>query len=251
LQEALQKYPNDPRVNFAAAVNKDFSPEERRQWLDALKQSAPDNALANYLSARAYFSSGQTDQAVGELIAASAKPEFKDYSSEFVQNAEEAFLAAGYSVAEAKTLSTTGLPLPQLGAIRELGADMVNLANSYRQGGDEASAQATLQMAANLGQGYRAASAEQMVTQFVGFAVEKQALQSMDVASPYGDSGQTVQDRINQLTQQRAELGELTQQVSPILEKMPDQDWVSFNDRLVKFGEEAAMRWLAGKYAGR
>jgi RNA polymerase sigma factor (sigma-70 family) len=248
LREALQNYPNDPRVNFAAAVNKDFSPEERRQWLDALKQSAPNNALANYLSARAYFSSGQNDQAVGELIAASGKPELKDYSLEFVQNAEEAFLAAGYSVAEAKTISTTGLPLPQLGAIRELGADMVNLANSYRQAGDEASAQATLQMAANLGQGYRAASAEQMVSQFVGFTVEKQALQAMDPTSPYGDNGQTVQGRIDQITQQRAELGELTQQVSPILERMPDQDWISFNDRLVMFGEEAAMRWLAGKY---
>jgi hypothetical protein len=248
VQEALQKYPNDPRVNFAAAVNKDFPTEERRQWLEALKQSAPDNALANYLSARAYFSSGQNDQAVGELIAASGKPEMKDYSLEFMQNAEEAFLAAGYPVAEAKTISTTGLTLPQLGEIRQLGQDMVNLAKSYREAGDEASAQATLQMAANLGQGYRTASGEQLANQFVGFTVEKLALQAMDPNSPYGDNGQTVQGRLNQITQQRAELGELTQQVSPILEKMPDQDWISFNDRLMMFGEEAAMRWLAAKY---
>src|SRR5262249_5793315 len=152
------------------------SPEERRPWLEALKQSDPNNALANYLSARAYFSSGQSDQAVRELIAASGKQELKDYSLEFIQNAEEAFLAAGYSVAEAKTISTTGLTLPQLGEIRQLGQDMVNLANSYRQAGDEASAQATLQIAANLGQGYRAASAEQLASQFVGFTVEKLAL---------------------------------------------------------------------------
>src|SRR6266852_2878992 len=40
LQEALQKFPNDPQVNFAAAIRRDMSPEERRQRLDAFKQSA-------------------------------------------------------------------------------------------------------------------------------------------------------------------------------------------------------------------
>jgi hypothetical protein len=55
LLEAAEKFPRDPRVNFAGWFatlrNRDASPEERRQWLDAFKQSAPDNALANYLSA--------------------------------------------------------------------------------------------------------------------------------------------------------------------------------------------------------
>jgi hypothetical protein len=54
LREAVEKYPKDPRVSFAAyfaARNQpDSSPEERRQRLDAFKQSAPDNALADYLS---------------------------------------------------------------------------------------------------------------------------------------------------------------------------------------------------------
>src|SRR5712671_282667 len=65
LQEAKEKYPNDPRVAFDALIWS--KPEERRQWLDTFKQSAPDNALPNYLSALEHFKSGQTDQAVQDL----------------------------------------------------------------------------------------------------------------------------------------------------------------------------------------
>jgi len=50
LTEAKERFPNDPRVQFAAIFKSD-SPEERRQWLDRLKQTAPDNALPDYLSA--------------------------------------------------------------------------------------------------------------------------------------------------------------------------------------------------------
>ena len=53
LQEAKEKYPNDPVVAFMA-LSKSNTPEERRQWLDTLKRIAPDNALADYLSANDY-----------------------------------------------------------------------------------------------------------------------------------------------------------------------------------------------------
>jgi len=248
LREAFQKYPNDPQVSFADAVSKDLSPEEHRQALDAFKKADPDNALANHLSALSYFNSGQSDQAVRELIAAAGKPQFDDYSKDFVQNATEAYLAAGYSTPEAKTLSTTGLGLPQLGDLRQLGKDMVSLAASYRQANDEPSAQATLQMAASLGQSYHDASSEQLAGQLVGMQIENAALNAMSPATPYGDPGQTVQDRLNQLAQQKASLSDLTRQIDPIMQNMSDQDWISFNDRLMIFGEEPAMRWLAQKH---
>ncbi|HEX4644349.1 MAG TPA: hypothetical protein VH598_01945, partial [Verrucomicrobiae bacterium] len=69
LQEALQKYPNDPRVNFAAIFKPGATPEERRQMIDNFKQSDPNNPLANYLSARDYFKSGQAESALQEISA--------------------------------------------------------------------------------------------------------------------------------------------------------------------------------------
>jgi tetratricopeptide (TPR) repeat protein len=251
LQAAMQKYPDDAQVNFAAIFKKDSSPEERRQHLEALKKSAPGNALANYLSARDYLKSGQVDQAVLELNAAAGKSQFQDYSSDFVQNDEEAWRAAGYSVAEAKTVASMSLLLPQLEEMKRLSQDMVSLAKSYRQAGDEASAQAVLQAGVNLGQRFDAAPGEGLVSQCIGRAIQGLALNDMDPNSPYGTAGQTVKDRIDELALRRREIKELVQQFDGAQQRMSDQDWISYKDRWRAFGEEAALRWMVSKYGQR
>jgi RNA polymerase sigma factor (sigma-70 family) len=248
LKEAMEKYPNDPQVAFEAVSDEDLSPEQQRQWLNTFEKSAPDNALANYLSALNYFKAGQTDQGVQELAAASGK-QFQDYTLDRVQDDEEAYLSAGYSAAEAGEIASFGLPVPQLAEIKQLGQDLVDLGNAYRQAGDGASAQAAWQMAANLGQRYDAASAgEAVISQFVGLAVERMALSAMDPNSPYGGNGQTVQDRINQLAQQKATTRELGQQTELLMPTMSDRDWISYYNRWMIFGEPAAEQWLVNKY---
>ena len=247
LQEAMQTYSTDPQVGFEAAIRKDAASVERRQWLDIFKQSAPENALADYLSALDHFKAGRTDQAVQDLIAASGKP-FQDYSQERVQADEEAYRAAGYPVADAKIVATSHLLLPQLAHVRDLSRSILDLASSYQQVGDESSRQAVLQMAVNLGRRYSDASAGALlIAQLVGINVERMALAEMDPTGAYGVNGQRVQDRINQLAQQRTAFRELGQQADPLWQTMSDQDWISYHNRSASFGEEAAMRWLVGK----
>src|SRR5437867_3882308 len=130
LEEAMLRYPDDPQVAFEAAFKKDTSPEQRRQWIEAFKKAATDNALPNYLSALDYFKAGQADQAVQELIAASGKQQFQDFTLARMQDDEEAYLAAGYPMAEAKTIPAWQLLLPQLAQIKDLSQHMVDLASS-------------------------------------------------------------------------------------------------------------------------
>lgn len=126
---------------------------------------------------------------------------------------------------------------------------MVNLANSYRQTGDETSAQAVLQMVMNLGQRYgNGTPPEYLIGQLVGISVERMALGAMNPNSLYGDNGQTVQDYLNQITQQREALKQLKQQLQPVLPMMSDQDWISYTDRMMLSGEQAAMKWVINKY---
>jgi RNA polymerase sigma factor (sigma-70 family) len=252
LEEAMQKYPNDPQVDFEAAFRSDAPAGERHQWLEAFKKSAPENALPNYLSALDYFKAGQPDQAVQELNAASSKQPFQDYSMDRIQDDYEAYLSASYPVAAAETVSARGLLLPQLAQVKELGLNMIDLANSYRSSGDQASAQAMLQMAANLGQRYgNTIAGETEVSRLVGMFVERSALNAMDPTSPYGSDGQTVQDRMNQLSQQRDVLNQLNQQAGPLLPTMSDQGWISYKERWKLFGEEAALRWVVSTYGQR
>jgi RNA polymerase sigma factor (sigma-70 family) len=248
LQEAMQRFPDDPQVALAAIHKQDASPEERRQWLEALKQSSPGNALANYLSALDHFNSGQTDQAVLELIAASGKPEFQDFSLAYVQDSEDAFRAAGYSEAEAKVIASISLRLPQLAELKQLNYGLVDLAKSYRQAGDEASAQAVLQMDVNLGQRLGDPGGYYLLNQLVGNAIERIALGAMEAGSPYGNTGMTVKDRIDQLVQQYKAVNELAQRVESLQPTISAPDWISYLDRSRSFGEEASARWLISKY---
>jgi tetratricopeptide (TPR) repeat protein len=263
LREAVEKYPNEPQVNFAAyfAFRNESSPEERRQRLEAFKQSAPDNSLANYLSAQDYFKSGQTDQAVRELIDAVGMSRFQDYSGEFVQNAEEAYRAAGYSEADAKAVAAFGLPLPQLAELRGLGRNIGELAALYQQAGDEASAQAALQMGVNLGRQVGEPSGQNyLIGDLVGLAIERQILERMDPANPYDNAGTTVKDRLEELARRREMYREFQGPVddsgrwssaSDVMEALSEQDRISFFDRVKILGEIEALRWARNRLGGR
>jgi hypothetical protein len=74
------------------------------------------------------------------------------------------------------------------------------------------------------------------------------ALSAMDPNSPYGNSGQTVQDRLNQIAQQRAALNELADQAGPLMQTMSEQDLLNFENRDMLFGEVAALQWVVNKY---
>ena len=90
----------------------------------------------NYLSALNDLKTGQTDQAVKEFMAyASGKQFVEDYTSQRYQDDMEAYLAAGYSVADAKAAAGFQLLLPQLQQTKDLGLAMIDLAKSYQQCG--------------------------------------------------------------------------------------------------------------------
>jgi tetratricopeptide (TPR) repeat protein len=225
-----------------------LSPDEQRQWLTTFEHDDPGNALANYLSAMNYFNAGQIDQGIQDLSAAAGK-HFDDYSMDRVQNDGEAYASAGYSTAEAQTIAAESLVLPQEGQIKQLGVDLVSLANAYSQSGDQASAQATLQMAMNLGQNTIDQSSDPfLINELVGMAVQKLALNAMDPNSIYGNSGQTAQQQLDELAQERANIKTLVNETQPILPTLSDQQMLDYQNRKLMFGEVAALQWVAGKY---
>lgn len=244
LKEAKEKFPNDPRVQFAAAYKAD-SPEERQQWLEKLKQSVPGNALADYLLAAEHFKLGQADQALQEVTDATAKPAIENYLVDFIQNAEEAYRAAGYSDAEAKAVASASALLPELANMKRVGQDLAELAKRYQQAGDETSAQTVLEMGMNLGR--RLGESTTLIQELVGIAVERLTLDAMNPNATYGDTGQTVQQQIDALATRRKAYKELASKAQPILMSMSDQDLAHYFERSKLYGEAAALRWVINK----
>jgi hypothetical protein len=250
LSEAMQKYPRDPLVALEAASSENATPEVQRQWLETLKQVDPDNALPNYLLARSYFKTGLADQAVQELTSAFSKPQVQEYFVDRLTDNEEAYLAAGYPPAEAKALGPEQLTLvPDRGDLKQLAFDMVELAKSYQRVGDAASAEAALQLTAQLGRRYEtAAPGEPTIDQLLGLKIETLALNAMDPNAPCGDKGETARDRLGHVTQRYSAIQQLVSQSEPFRQTMSDQDWIGYTDRLKSFGEEAALRWVLSKH---
>jgi hypothetical protein len=252
LKEAMEKFPDDPRVAFDAVfLNGDSTAEERRQWVEKFKQSAPDNALASYVSALDYFKSGQSDQAVQELVAASAKPQLQDYFWDQVQSAQEAWRAAGYSELEARWLGTSQGLLPELAQLKQLNQSIMDVANAYRQAGDTASAEAAIRYNLQLGERLAESPNDPLITQLVGIAIQRNALAALDPNSLYGTTGQTVADRIEQLKQQRELAKNLNRQIQPLLPLLSPQDFITWADRRRAYGELNAMQWMVNKYGQR
>jgi RNA polymerase sigma factor (sigma-70 family) len=249
LEEAMEKFPDNAQVAFTAAYKKDASPEERRHWLDLFARAAPDNALPSYLSALEHFKAGESDQAVQDLTAATGKRNFQDYSWDFIQNGEEAYRAAGYPEVEARIIPSMALILPHLADFAQLNQTLINLAVAYRQAGDDSSARAALQLDASMGERLRGPTGTPLITQLVGFSIEGLALKQMDPASIYGTDGQTVKDVLDNLSQRRTTLNQLSTQLDAIYQSISTEDWISYHDRWQTFGEENATRWLLNKYA--
>jgi hypothetical protein len=266
LAEAMLNFSGHPQVALAAALRPEVSIEEARQWLDMLKQSDSENALPNYLAALNHFQSGRPDEAVQELLAASSKPHFDDYMDR--RASEEAYVAAGYSAHEAKAIGllqqvmiASGedfeaiqefAPFPSvelLRQVKELAVTVRDLAQSYEQAGDSSSSHAARQMVVELGRRYNSVSSD-CFQQLAGTAAELIALRGLDLAGPYDSTGQTVQNRVDQLKEQRSVIRGLYQEAAPLLEKISDQDWNSYADRALLFGEPAALQWVLGRNDG-
>ena len=104
-------------------------------------------------------------------------------------------------------------------------------------------------MADSLGQQYANPSpGEPTITQLVGIAIENIALKALDPNTPFGDNGQTVQDRINQLQQQKANLQQLNNQAESLLPQLTPQDLILYKNRWLMFGEQNAEQWVISKY---
>jgi hypothetical protein len=248
VREAMQQFPNDPKVAYSALYFGNLSPEEKRQWEDNFKRLAPNNSMANYASALDYIKSGQPELALQDMTAA-GKGTWSDYSWQFIQSSEEAYRAAGYSDLDAKIAAQDQLLLPELAQLKQLGAQIGDLAKTYQQAGNTAAAQNAFQLDVQLGQQLSATEVQPLITTLVGYAVERIALTSMDPSAPFDNTGQTVQNQLDQIAQQKQYIKSFTSQSEKLLTQMSDDDIYSYLQRRQSSGEINALQWALAKYS--
>jgi hypothetical protein len=247
LKLAAELFPNDPRVQYAV-ITRDIFPEDKRDWLEKFKQSAPDNPIANYLSAREYLKAGDRERGLQDLTAAAGKTRFDDYTMERWQAAEDAQLSAGRPVAEAKIAAGSSLMLPQLAQFKNLAQEMQKLQKEYVSAGDLASAQTlagighTLAQQLSQGEGSRP-----LINQLVGAAIDRIALSPLPQDSQPDFLGQTIQQRFDEAAAFKSDVRSLTPLADEMMARGDEGEIISYFDRLKIQGEYKALLWLRNK----
>jgi hypothetical protein len=249
LQEAEQRFPDDPRVQWAVLYrNKGLSPEQRREWLNRFLQSAPGNSLAGYSSAREHFKTGDTAAAVRDLLEASQRPGYEDYTLATMQDVEQLYMESGLSVLEAKFGAFANAQLPQLGQLKQLSQEMLALREQYLLVGDPASARAMEQM--TLGLADRLTTGQGgllLIGQLVGVAIERQLLDRLPAESGSDLLGMTAAQRAAELAGWKTALKTGVPDLEWLLRQASEAEAISYFDRLKTVGELEAIRWWVNR----
>lgn len=244
LNEAIQRHPDDPRVQFAV-LSRGLLPEQRREWLDAFNAALPDNKLPEYFSAMDYLKQGRTDLALTDLQQASKKGAFNDFYMESLQDLEEAYRSGGASLMDAKLLSMSQLHLPHLKQLRDLGRVLAEQMEQLQASGDIAGSQQLAAYGEKLGWDIAEQKPTPLITELVGMAIEYGMLKNMDAATAQAILGMSAQDRMAQLDANKASIRAISQAEGPWEpnSQMTDAEVLSYLERSKAFGERSAMQW--------
>lgn len=252
LMEATAKFPGDPQVQLALLNSDVLGPDEKRHWLEAFKTSNPDNSLANYLSAAAYFGAGNQEAAIQDLLAAAGKTQFKDFTLDGILDQQELLSFAGNDAKALMTESQWATDLMRmLVQMKQVGNGIVTAQSQYAQAGDAASVENLLQMGFGLAERFDSRDGGRFViNQLVGSAIESLMLQKLDATTAYESlGGKTPQARQAELKQQKAELRELLEALQPAQATLTGEEWANYFDRVKTYGELEALRWLKQRTA--
>jgi RNA polymerase sigma factor (sigma-70 family) len=240
LREAATNFPNTSFVQFAVIADKIF-PGEQRKWIDALKTSAPDNALTWYFSALDYFNAKQPDQAIQELAEAMRRQTCDTYTARVSQAVEEMCLLAGWPPLAAKAWAASSESAFCLPSLKQLADQMRQRQQEDLVQGDIRAAHALASMGMALGNALRTGSP---ITQLVGIAIEKQLLEQLDPSVTYDFLGRPAGEMLAELDRQKQDIHNALTARDRLLPTLNENGLAGYFERKKRYGEVDAVLWL-------
>ena len=246
LHEAAAKFPNDTYVQWAMLTSEGLGGEQRRQWLEAFKTSSPNNSLANYLSSAEHFKAGNQEAAIKELLDASGKKQFKDFTMDAMIDEQELHRFAGQSAMMAVHANGWGGDLMrQLMPMKGVAYGIVEAQTKYAQAGDADSTSKLAQMGLDLADRLDSGdSGKFLFSQMVGASIEGIMLKNMDPNTTYESlGGKTPTERRAEMKQQKDEWKTVAAVLPKAYGALTEDEWVSYSDRMKTYGELEALKW--------
>ncbi|MEZ5328029.1 MAG: hypothetical protein R3F19_23540 [Verrucomicrobiales bacterium] len=243
LKEAMEKFPDSRLVQMTALTSdSNLTADERITWAERLKQSMPDNAVANILAATAKAATGDLMGSLDELRAVSEQRKFDDLKSTLALNRTDALLHAGFDYPEARALGrpdNAGQFTMQVHeTAKALKSEFIpTLTGDAR---DEA-------IALGLALGNRLSEGDgsgDPAIELMGMSVEQMFLSAMNPEERPSFLEMSVEEAKASVLAQRKALLENVQNHSGLDSDISEYELLQFFDRAELLGAPAALEWM-------
>jgi len=242
LQEAAEKFPDAPMVRFELAM-KAGTPEEQRAALDRFRQTDPNNALGDLLSASLAFKQGDREQAARDLELALSHSRFESYGKIIGLQMEAAYSSAGYGEVDARALGTFGIAAPELMTVRNISEGAVAAREALANSGDPEGGERLAEAAWKASQRIQSES-KTLISELVGLSMETKLLKASDPDKVWPD-GRTTSQLLAATTERKEAVSQLVRESKQRMDGLSDDDLFLYLAKARESGEQRAMDDLA------
>lgn len=238
LDEAAQRYPDDPRVALAKLSTMNEMKGDAREWIERLKKNDPTNGLGWCYDSMNLLKDGATEEARFVLAEAVRLGRFTAYADKSSAGIAAAYASAGYDELSAGMMGMSMSPLPHAQIVLNLQKEWLKLPSP---GADEALIQDMLHLSRNVsGQSDNRA----LIMHMVGSSMERKLLNELYALELVPGTKKLVIERMEELDQEKNLINDLIQKALPLMSSMSEAQWKQYFRRYTVEGELKAMQWL-------
>lgn len=253
LDEAAEKFPNDPRVCVAMIIRLG-STVDALPWVERLIAAEPGNPAGLYWKAQILAGSKKPEEAIETLRAATGTKGKPDtHLRDRMVTVREAALASGATVKEAAIVALSA-PLSRHGALPPVAGRIGRLLHeeieAAKAAGDADRVADIASLGAASGEHLGLTDAPTFMNDLVRMSMLRAMLKELDPETEFGADGKTAATRLSEV---EAEWTETTKGWKPTdpadawpnnLNKLTEAQVSEYTDRFILHGERVAQRWL-------
>jgi hypothetical protein len=245
LEEAAERFPDDPRVAAAMLIKRGSSPEAS-EWIARLKEHDPGNSLGYLLAAKSALDGKDLNGALVELSALEST-RLNDFRETLQSGFTDAYHSAGYRGMEAEWLGLWQVPVVT-GEMSRLSAGIADAMVAAQERGDRATAESLgrsgMKAAALVsGRGDR----DLLINQLISVSMERKLLNQLHAFDFIPGDERLVVDRLSEMDKRIARIKSVIQSHTELLPTMTESELRQFTRRVQVEGELKAMEWLVAQ----
>lgn len=247
LEEALERFPDDPMVLLHCVLYDTEPTEERKATLLKLQNLLPDDAVPRYLLGEQLLQEGDNAGALKLLMAGSLKPHANNYAHEMISDNQAFLEASGVSPVDALAQASFNVELRLLTPMRNLLSLVQDIHADISADRDgDATARDWAIVGSRLAQSMQSQMSQTLVEELSIIGSEKKFLARLQPDTELVAGGMTVDQRTTDIAELHALVRTLPLMSSDAL-TLPPEEKVLFFTKLRQEGELSAVLWLNGR----